>query len=265
MENDLKKMLDTLYEAQALVEMALRNRDSAKTTMKLRLVADKCALLAEMSHAWNLPEHADELPDPTYTPYSGFVDDFNAEGEDEAEAEAEIEEEMSETDLRDKAATDSFDEPDNEEEAGMDEEVDVEEDKDDAVDGTDEDDAVAVPIVSVGPEPVPVRPVNTPPAPPMPAKPCADKSARQASAPPVKSAPPKPLLSFFTINDRFRFRRSLFGGDNLRFLEAISETERLGSADEAERLFASKYSLDPEAPETKLFMKPIRRYFKTGN
>ena len=79
---------------------------------------------------------------------------------------------------------------------------------------------------------------------------------------PLGNIPRTPILSFFTINDRFRFRRSLFHGDNPSFLNALSVIESVDSFQQAEDYMADDLQWDLENKEVKLFSKIIERYFK---
>lgn len=51
---------------------------------------------------------------------------------------------------------------------------------------------------------------------------------------PVKNAVSRDLRKAFTINDRFRFRRELFGGDDKALVGLIDELSAFGTYEEAE-------------------------------
>lgn len=206
METDLRKILDTLYEAQALVEMALRNTDPQKAATKMRLVADKCAALAEMSRDWIISE--EEVAEVSHLTYS------------EPEEVTETEEQCELTD-DDTPCIES-----EEEEQAIEDEPKV------------ESEAVDESVNEETPE------INY--------------QAKTIQQP--RSF--KPILSFFTINDRFRFRMSLFGNDNRRFTDALAAIEALDNITDAEAMLSKEFTLDQESQEAALFIECLARYFK---
>lgn len=209
METELRKILDTLYEAQALVEMALRNTDPKKTATKMRLVADKCAALAEMSKDWIIPE--EEVAEVSHLTYSEPKELTEAAAEEQCESTddtpcIESKEEKQEQVIEDepKVESEEVDEKVNEEKAEI------------------------------------------------------DYQAKTIQQP--RSF--KPILSFFTINDRFRFRMSLFGNDNRRFTDALAAIEALDNITDAEAMLSKEFTLDQESQEAALFIECLARYFK---
>ncbi|MBP5498006.1 MAG: hypothetical protein J6X81_01365 [Muribaculaceae bacterium] len=80
--------------------------------------------------------------------------------------------------------------------------------------------------------------------------------------------PPQPpvaapaLISYFTINDRFRFQRELFGGNNQKFTEALLQIQDMSSVHEAEEFLYDELRMDSENELTNEFVNIIARYFK---
>lgn len=69
---------------------------------------------------------------------------------------------------------------------------------------------------------------------------------------------PKPA---FCINDRFRFRRELFGGSDAGFSSAMDLVATMDNYEEAEEYFIEELGWDPEDPNVADFLAIIERYF----
>lgn len=94
------------------------------------------------------------------------------------------------------------------------------------------------------------------------------EAPKEAAAPaPAKQATPAvkrqpgDLRRSFTINDKFRFRRELFGNSDSEFTDALNLVEAMGSYDEAEDYFITDLSWDREMPEVGEFLTVIEHYF----
>lgn len=78
---------------------------------------------------------------------------------------------------------------------------------------------------------------------------------------------PNPKLGFndlrraFTINDRFRFRRELFGNSDSEMTDTINMVSAMNSFGEAEEYFYDDLGWDKSADEVKDFMLIIERHF----
>ncbi len=69
------------------------------------------------------------------------------------------------------------------------------------------------------------------------------------------------LKRVFTINDRFRFRRELFGNSDVEMNDAINLVEAMQSYAEAEEYFYDMLNWNRESPEVIDFMAIIRNHF----
>ena len=69
------------------------------------------------------------------------------------------------------------------------------------------------------------------------------------------------LRKAFSLNDRFRFRRELFGNSDVEMTEALNLVETMGSLAEAEEFFYGDKEWDRESPEVKDFMEVIKKHF----
>lgn len=65
----------------------------------------------------------------------------------------------------------------------------------------------------------------------------------------------------FCLNDRFRFKRAIFGGDADAFNDAMDRLTTFDSFEEAEEYFYGNLDLDPEDEDVTDFMTIIRNYF----
>lgn len=65
----------------------------------------------------------------------------------------------------------------------------------------------------------------------------------------------------FTLNDRFRFRRELFGNSDAEYSSAMDLIASMDSYEEAEEYFLDELGWSLENPEVKDFMDIIQKYF----
>ncbi len=65
----------------------------------------------------------------------------------------------------------------------------------------------------------------------------------------------------FTINDRYRFRRELFGNSDTEFIDMINLVSAMASLSEAEEYFYGDLEWDQENEEVRDFMNIITHYF----
>lgn len=66
----------------------------------------------------------------------------------------------------------------------------------------------------------------------------------------------------FCLNDRFRFKRELFGNSDAEFSSAMNMIAAMDSYDEAEEYFIGELEWDEENPEVVDFMEIIKGYFE---
>lgn len=69
------------------------------------------------------------------------------------------------------------------------------------------------------------------------------------------------LRRSFTLNDRFRFRRELFGNNDNEFADALNLVSAMSSSSEAEEYFYEDLGWDASNEEVKEFMSIISRHF----
>lgn len=69
------------------------------------------------------------------------------------------------------------------------------------------------------------------------------------------------LRPIFCLNDHFRFRKTLFNGDESAFSSAMNMIAGMDSFDEAEAHFIDDLGWNPEDPEVADFLEILRNYF----
>ena len=69
------------------------------------------------------------------------------------------------------------------------------------------------------------------------------------------------LRKAFSLNDRFRYRRELFGNSDVEMNDTLNVVETMHSYSEAEEFFYGDLEWDSESPEVKDFMAVIRNHF----
>lgn len=270
-------MLNTLYEAEGLVEMAIR-RNVEPDDRLAGLIVNKCYDIAAQGAAIDQsrePAQSDEQPvtaPPVYNedaadePKNDNTPDEELSVDEASEEEKAVEIFTQEVlpqipepadDIHDasifddstdtpKEATDTPEEqsPDNENETPTDTEeaadnvpADEEEEEEDVeyVDEEDEEDYYE-------PDPVPVTEQHVP-----------DNSP--------ESKAKTSLMSFCSINDKFRFKRELFSNSDHQMRHTFSLIEQMDSADTVRRYCASDLHWDNGARVVKDFYTVIDRYF----
>lgn len=74
-------------------------------------------------------------------------------------------------------------------------------------------------------------------------------------------AKPKADRPLFCLNDRFKFRRMIFGGSDADFNSALDKLSTLGTYEEAEDYFFNDLGLDPDSAEVQEFMAVIKTHY----
>lgn len=69
------------------------------------------------------------------------------------------------------------------------------------------------------------------------------------------------IRKLFTLNDKFRFRRELFGNSEMEFVDALNTVRAMHSMAEAEDYFYNDLEWNAEIEEVKDFMQVIQQYF----
>lgn len=72
---------------------------------------------------------------------------------------------------------------------------------------------------------------------------------------------PGDLRRMFTVNDKFRFRRELFGNSDTEFTDTLNLVEAMRNYSEAKDYFYTDLAWNPDTAEVQEFMAVIERYF----
>lgn len=72
----------------------------------------------------------------------------------------------------------------------------------------------------------------------------------------------EPSAPTFCLNDKFRFRRAIFGGNKEEFENVMNHIATLDDYDEAENFLLYDMDLDMEDPDVADFVEVIRNYFE---
>ncbi|MDM8267471.1 hypothetical protein QUW50_00300 [Barnesiella viscericola] len=96
--------------------------------------------------------------------------------------------------------------------------------------------------------------------------PAADLPADEPSAPvtleeALQRQQAKELRKALSLNDRFRFRRELFGNSDIRMNETLALIDAMHSYDEAEDYILNDLNWDLDNPEVAEFMKIVQKHF----
>lgn len=231
MKQHLVELLNTLYEAEALVESTIRRRQAEPDRM-LRLALEKCLSVGHIASEIGLPEVAadTDICDVTDNLYASAPEPEIAE---EKAVEVFTEEILPKIDKKEDILDASvFDETPESVDNGYAGELE----------GT-----------SVSPSPDGDGAVYVSKAEVKPA----------ANDVPVSHNPVRePIIRCFSINDKFRFRRELFGGSDCAFHDLLSLLETMESLSEAKAYISGEMDWDPESPDVKAFFNIIERYYR---
>lgn len=293
MKDKLKEILNTLYEAEGLMEMAVRRYDTSGREIA-RLAVEKCFQIADMAASINLPEAdvcaEDVCGDENLPVYSALEDETSVACEAEAESASVSEDADYEDDdeqvievftneilpVMEANNEASLEEPDDEEAVPAEQalsEPDIEEQP--AASGDASALAEADVPVDNEPEPQQSEPVYEDVQGPADTDDCRQENTQGALSddsqggrhadpmPEPEAVHRKPIISFFSLNDKFRFRRELFSNSEVVFRDALSLIEAMYDIGEACEYFYADLGWDPESEDVKAFIAVIERYFKS--
>ena len=83
-----------------------------------------------------------------------------------------------------------------------------------------------------------------------------------AQAAPIAHVPNQKILKAFTLNDKFRFRRELFGGDDRAFEDTLAILADMPSYDDACDFIYNDMMLDEKNPDVADFMAVLKECYK---
>lgn len=254
MDNSLETLLKQVLELEGLLLIAVKRGDDAPS-MVYDMIRQKAAAIggmAEVKAPYN-EQGIDALPDDEPD------DDITVEFVDEPEPEAEQ-----------PVAEPAVVEPEPEAEQPVAEPTVVEPEPVAEVEPVAEpvaEQPVAEPAVE--PEPVAEQPVAEPVVEP---EPVAEVESELEPEPDPDDQPltldealqrdmTKDLRQAFSLNDRYRYRRELFGNSDSVMNETLNLIEAMHSFDEAEDYFYNDLQWEHDSPEVADFMVIIKNHF----
>lgn len=247
MKEQLTELLNTLYEAEGLVEMALRRKVQAPDRI-VRLALEKCFMVARLASEVDLPQtgHDDDMETddrPFYGDGHECAGDVASEddvhGDDTCVGACEEKEvEVFTQDILPHIA---------------------DKDSDAAVSGSHlPDGGCGTGLPLVRPYAVVSEKGHTPPPEDD------DTHACEAGAGPSVAAcrDRKPVMAFLSVNDKFRFRRGLFAGSDTDFRDALASFGEMEDICQAREHMFGTLGWDPEDPDVKSFVDILERYYR---
>ena len=268
MDNSLEQLLKQVLELEGLILVAQRRGEEAPLAVH-QLISEKAAQIGAFAAAEKPADEPakqnaiDALPDDE--PDDDITLEFVDEDADTADEDA---------DAADTAAADEEPQPEPEVTVVVDDEPEV--------------------VVEVVPEPEP-EPAEEPEAEPQP-EPEPESIEEEATAQEAADAESEPEIAAdaepvtaddfttvddepvrldealqrnmvkdlhhaFSLNDRFRYRRELFGNSDQVMEETLNHIESMATFDEAENYFYNDLEWEYDSPEVADFMVIIKNYF----
>lgn len=118
---------------------------------------------------------------------------------------------------------------------------------------------------AIAPEQQPVEPPAPSVAPVIPATAAGEKPAEPMTVDEMHLRREcRDLRKAFTLNDKFLFRRELFGGSEQEFYDTIDLLTAMSSLDEAREYLFDDLQWDPENEVVKDFMDIVTNHFKSN-
>ena len=268
MDNSLEQLLKQVLELEGLILVAQRRGDETPMAVH-QLIGEKAAQIGAFAAAEKPADEPakqnaiDALPDDE--PDDDITLEFVDEDADTADEDA---------DATDTAAADEEPQPEPEVTVVVDDEPEV--------------------VVEVVPEPEPAEQPEAEPQPePEPEPESIEEEATAQEAADAESEPElaadaepvtaddfttvddepvrldealqrnmvKDLHHAFSLNDRFRYRRELFGNSDQVMEETLNHIESMATFDEAENYFYNDLEWEYDSPEVADFMVIIKNYF----
>lgn len=92
-----------------------------------------------------------------------------------------------------------------------------------------------------------------------------DDNTEGSSDTPANPVPTGSISRIFTINDKFRFKRELFGNSDAQYVETMDVLSAMSSLDEAEEYLYEDLNWDPENEDVIAFTDIITNYFNNSH
>ncbi len=237
-------LLKLAYETEGLICLLKERRDESPDNLK-SMLKDKIAQMQDMTDIL-FPQPPQECDDACMTAKSMTLE--QQEDADPFDVDDYIEDLPTEKDMTPEPSTIT---PDNEK-TGVPIPLIV------------EDHTMAIPLIDIEDLGKNIPP-HEPPTEEIPEIPVVDDTAEipmtLADRLSIDRAKAKDIRRAFTLNDRFRFKRELFGNSESNFSDALNVISAMSSIDEAEEYFYNDLCWSPENEEVKEFMKILANHF----
>lgn len=76
------------------------------------------------------------------------------------------------------------------------------------------------------------------------------------------NTPRRPVSTIFNLNDKFRFRRELFGNSEVAYVECLNMLTAMNSFEEAEDYLYQDLQWDPQNEDVMAFMELLANYYR---
>lgn len=283
MDTQLRKILDTLYEAEGLIELALRRTDSSVADIA-ELARSKCYQVADLAAALSLSEKPVEICDAAEVgeaEVSGDThEEMTAENDDSAEQlflskiVPEIDREKTSdgdcVDALSSAAEDTDEQGTQSEDANEQCEIARKEE----LESPSTIDTVTPAETTLSEAETSDEETEKEDAPvSLPEERLEEESEEeyyeeleeeseneQALR---RTVDRKPIAPFFSINDKYRFRRELFSNSNPEWLDSLALLETMHDIVEAEDYLFDDLQWDRDSPDVKVFIEVLERYYRS--
>lgn len=266
--DEFKNMLNKVYELEGLLELGVRRGENIPESLP-SLVADKCFAIANQAVKWNtfdVPQS--EKIENTYSIHDNLVADekedkaveifvnnvlSEAEGLQEIQSEDELIEESSEEEYEEMIESHLPEETPKE----------IEESSTDLEEIADDTELEAVAEAEADPESEIEKDAEDSKVEGIIYEEANEDVVENDAVEMIQhqNHSSRPLVSFFSINDKFRFRRELFSNSNAELVDSLNLIETMDSLSEAEDYFFNDLQWDPDSEDVIDFLRIIKAYF----
>ena len=260
MDNSLEKLLQQVYELEGLVTLALK-RGNNVPDMVLTMIGDKASAVNAAANSLNVvtansdePTDATAAAEPAPAAQPEGIDSLpDDEPDDDITVEIIEEPELNEEPATQPDDIESLpdDEPDD------DITVEIIEEPEDSEEPVESEEQAPAEIAE---EPVAEKPEEEAPA-STPSHEAQDDNEDITLDEALQRNMTKDLRHAFSLNDRFRYRRELFGNSDSVMNETLNLVETMHSFDEAEDYFYNDLQWEHDSPEVADFMVNIKNHF----
>ena len=241
MKENYESLLDTIYELEGLVHLAIVRGEDAPGRI-MTLIREKINRLADSAQSIKNVEEGNEAEEVSEKKI--IPNDIEMKDSQDTENKGEVDEIEEYVFEEDDDEDEYIDEDDEDDEDYEEEEDDIDEEEEDP---EEEDEETEVEEKEIRNE----REQKND-------KPLVDTRWIGVAGNQKKRQSPT-----FSLNDRFLFIRELFGGDGKAFNKELEQLDKFANYQEAERHFLASYSMDMESAPAQAFLSVIEKYYQS--